>query len=112
MVRQWYGMVRHGTAMVQKWYGMVRHGTARACSWEYSIMRMSAPWLEAKPVRSTNTTTPPSGGGRRPPRAALSPPVCCMRVVPEYSMCILCAPIRSSASCPAAAESASAAYFI
>mmetsp|Transcript_11530 Transcript_11530/g.36838 ORF Transcript_11530/g.36838 Transcript_11530/m.36838 type:complete len:400 (+) Transcript_11530:74-1273(+) len=30
--------------------------------WENSIICMSSPWADAKPVRSTNATAPPSGG--------------------------------------------------
>ena len=44
-------------------------------------MRMRAPWLEAKPVRSTNATQPASGGGGLQPEGA-SAGLCCIMVVP------------------------------
>mmetsp|Transcript_14096 Transcript_14096/g.44126 ORF Transcript_14096/g.44126 Transcript_14096/m.44126 type:complete len:209 (-) Transcript_14096:1244-1870(-) len=80
------------------------------CSELYSIMRMSLPWLERKPVRSATHRQPAEGARIPPAERAPSDARACMSVVPLKSTCDLCSPSTASGS-RAEAPSLGAASF-
>ena len=101
-----------GTVMPSQACAPCDHASSRLAPPRPRIVIGARNSLAAKPVPSTKHTAPPSGGAGRPRCSALSPAVCCISVVPLYSTCTRCTPIRSSGALPAAALSACAASFI